>query len=186
MRALVILHPGFEEIEAVTPMDLLSRADVEVISASTTSERTVTGRSGITLEADAGLGDVAENLLDAVILPGGPGIKAIRNHALVCGLLQRQHAEGKWIACICAAPLLLQDSGILQSETSYTCHPSIEEELVGRAETDEVVVSGNIITARGAGNSLQFGLQIIEKLRNREQSEAIAASISYQNKTLPV
>ena len=82
MRALVILHPGFEEIEAITPMDLLSRAGIEVVSASINSKRSVTGRSSITLEADTVLNDVIEDLFDMVVLPGGPGIQAIRTTPL--------------------------------------------------------------------------------------------------------
>lgn len=186
MRALVILHPRFEEIEAITPMDLLSRAGVEVVSASTSSDRFVTGRSSITLQADTLFSQIADEAFDAILLPGGPGIQAIRKHAQLCNRLQRQHTEGKWIACICAAPLLLHDSGLLQEETHYTCHPSAEEELGRSAKTDEVVIDSPILTARGAGNSLEFGLQLIAQLCNPAKAEAIAASICYENKSLPV
>jgi 4-methyl-5(b-hydroxyethyl)-thiazole monophosphate biosynthesis len=185
MRALVILHPQFEEIEAVTPMDLLSRAGVEVIIASTSSERAVTGRSGITLLADAELSDVAEDLFDAIILPGGPGIQAIRNDALICGLLQQHHTSGKWIACICAAPLLLQDAGLLQEYTRYTSHPSVEDELCGELQVTEVVTDGTLLTARGASSSLPFSLQLIKKICDPETANRIAVSICYENGTQP-
>ena len=103
--ALVILHPGFEEMEAVAPLDLLARANIEVTQASLTAERLVKGKSGMTLLADCSLGDLLENqLFDTVILPGGPGINEIRNHTDICKIFQRHHTAGKLVACICAAP----------------------------------------------------------------------------------
>ena len=177
MRALVILHPGFEEIEAVSPIDLLSRASVEVVSASTTDGRAVLGRSGITLMADTLLADAALEAFDAVILPGGPGIGDLRKNRLLCDLLQRQHAAGQWLACICAAPLLLLDAGLLDGGTRYTCHPSVEEELPGRAEAAAVALDGTILTSRGAGTAVEFSLALIEKLRDRKTAEAVAESI---------
>ena len=184
MRALVILHPGFEEIEAITPMDLLSRAGIEVVSASINSKRSVTGRSSITLEADTVLSDVIEDLFDIVVLPGGPGIQAIRNHSIVCSILQRHHASEKWIASICAAPLLLQDAGLLDKCSRYTCHPSVEDEFCGQLEDCEVVIDGNILTARGAGSSLPFSLKLVEKACSLETARTIAASICDRSGTL--
>lgn len=178
MRALVILHPGFEEIEAVTPMDLLSRAGVDIIAASTGSQRTVTGRSGITIEADVLLTkEVSLEVYDAVLLPGGPGIKALRGHPLVCDLLRRQAASGRWVACICAAPLLLYDAGLLKNHSRYTCHPSAEEELPGNAEKAPSVIEGNILTSQGAGTAADFAFALIDKLFGLSTAEDIAASI---------
>lgn len=177
LRALIILHPGFEEIEAVTPIDLLSRADIEVVQAALGDDLLVPGRSGITLQATHLLKDVAEERFDAIILPGGPGIFKIRKHPEICRLLQKQHVAGKQIACICAAPLLLLDAGILTDAASYTAHPSTIDELPRRKADTPVVSSDNILTSPGAGSATQFSLQLITQLTNTATAKAIAESI---------
>jgi 4-methyl-5(b-hydroxyethyl)-thiazole monophosphate biosynthesis len=174
-RALIILHPGFEEIEAVTPIDLLSRAGVEVVQAALDDSRFVTGRSGISLQATHRLVDVAEDIFDAIILPGGPGIMQIRNHPLICKLLQQQQAANRLIGCICAAPLLLLDA----SQTAglrYTCHPSAEDQLTEAIDA-AVVQDGNIITSRGAGTATEFALQLVSQLTDQVTADTIAESI---------
>ena len=122
-RALIILHPGFEEIEAITPIDLLSRAEVEVVQSYVGSNQQVTGRSGICIQAQQPLSKVLDQEFDLVILPGGPGITGIRKHPEICARLIQQHRAKGLIACICAAPLLLLDSG-LADELNYACHPA--------------------------------------------------------------
>jgi 4-methyl-5(b-hydroxyethyl)-thiazole monophosphate biosynthesis len=174
-RALIILHPGFEEIEAVTPIDLLSRAGVEVVQAALDDSRFVTGRSGISLQATHRLVDVAEDIFDAIILPGGPGIMQIRNHPLICKLLQQQQAANRLIGCICAAPLLLLDA----SQTAglrYTCHPSAEDQLTEAIDA-AVVQDGNIITSRGAGTATEFALILVSQLTDQVTADTIAESI---------
>jgi 4-methyl-5(b-hydroxyethyl)-thiazole monophosphate biosynthesis len=176
-RALIILHPGFEEIEAVTPIDLLSRADVEVVQAALGSELQVTGRSGITLLATHRLTEIAEQAFDAIILPGGPGIMQIRKHPLICQVLQRQQQADKLIGCICAAPLLLLDAG-LTTNLRYTCHPTVVNELT-EAITATVVQDGRIITSSGAGTATEFALQLIDELCEPTTSKTIAESICW-------
>ena len=176
-RALIILHPGFEEIEAVTPIDLLSRADIEVVQAALDDQLLVSGRSGLTVRATHRLTEVAEQAFDAVIVPGGPGITQIRQHALICKLLQRQHASGKLIACICAAPLLLLDAA-LHHGLRYTCHPQASAELCA-ALPSAVVQHHNIITARGAGTATEFALQLVAALASPSSAAQIAESICY-------
>ena len=174
-RALIILHPGFEEIEAVTPIDLLSRAEVEVVQAALDDNLLVSGRSGITLQATHLLADIANEIFDAIILPGGPGIMQIRKHPLICKLLQQQQAANRLIGCICAAPLLILDAG-LHSDLRYTCHPAAEDELTEALEAT-VVQDGNIITSRGAGTTNQFALQLVSQLTDQATADTIAASI---------
>ena len=176
-KALVILHPGFEEIEALTPVDLLTRAGIEVIQASTTDNTQVEGRSGITVEATHALATVANDDFDAVILPGGPGIFKLRNNPTICALLQRQHAAGRLIGCICAAPLLLKDAEMTNA-LRYTCHPSAEDELPA-AIADPVVKDGSIITSRGAGTATQFALALVTHLTDAANTQAIAKSICW-------
>lgn len=174
-RALIILHPGFEEIEAVTPIDLLSRAGVEVVQAALGDSRFVTGRSGISLQATHRLVDVAEDIFDAIILPGGPGIMQIRKHPLICQLFQHQQAANRLIGCICAAPLLLLDAS-LTAGLRYTCHPSVADQLAEAIDAT-VVQDGNIITSRGAGTANQFALQLVSQLTDQVTADTIAASI---------
>lgn len=176
-RALIILHPGFEEMEAVAPIDLLDRAGVEVVQASTSGALLVEGRNGITLEATRLLSDVAEQDFDVVIIPGGPGVKELRNDARIIGCLRRHHASGKVVAAICAAPLLLKDAGLIDG-IAYTAHPSTSEEL-GEAREEPVVKDGQIYTSRGAGTATEFALALIRELCGEENAKEIATSICW-------
>ena len=176
-RALILLHPSFEEIEAVTPIDLLSRAGVEIVQAALDDTPLVTGRSGITLQATHRLADITDETFDAIIVPGGPGIMQVRKHPLICQLLQQQHAAGRLIGCICAAPLLLLDAG-LHTGLRYTCHPAAEDELT-EALAAPVVQDGALITARGAGTATKFALQLIRELTDPSTADSIAASICW-------
>jgi 4-methyl-5(b-hydroxyethyl)-thiazole monophosphate biosynthesis len=179
-KALVILHPGFEEIEAVTPIDLLARAEVHVVKAAIGDHLQVEGRSGITLQATHRLSEVIEEHFDAVILPGGPGIMQIRNHPEFCALLVRQKAAGNLIGCICAAPLLLRDAGLIDG-LSYTAHPSTAAELPN-ASLEAVVQDGNIVTSRGAGTATEFALALVRSLTDGATTQTIADSICWPHR----
>lgn len=177
--ALILLHPGFEELEAIAPIDLMSRAGIEVTVASTSRSRTVDGRSDISVKADTLLEDVEENtLFDAVILPGGPGINAIRQDPAICKTLNRHYDAGKWVAAICAAPLILKDAGILTQGMAYTAFPATNEELPD-AQASSLVRDGTVITSRGAGTATEFGLGIIESVIGTERASEIANSICW-------
>jgi 4-methyl-5(b-hydroxyethyl)-thiazole monophosphate biosynthesis len=185
-RALLILHPGFEEIEAVTPVDLLRRAGVEVVTASITQELEVGGGRAVVFRADvllADLGDAPESGFDMLILPGGPGVKALRDNpdtlSSVVRAVRRFHAEKKWIAAICAAPLLLLDAG-LAGNLKLTSFPGEADNLrphVGRYVEDRVVLDGNVVTARGAGTSEEFSLALIALLAGAAAAEDIRRRI---------
>src|SRR5256885_10440275 len=118
---LVLLADGFEEIEALAPVDLLRRAGVEVTVASLNDNRHATGRSGITAHADVALSVVLTTAYDLVFLPGGAGVKNLRADARVMEIVRRQHATGRWLAAICAAPTVLHDAGLLTGRR-YTAH----------------------------------------------------------------
>ena len=180
MNALICLHPGFEEIEAVVPIDLLSRAGIEVTQAAAGDARTVTGRSGVSLQSDCLLDTCSEQLFDLVILPGGPGINGLRNNSSICDLLSNHANAGKLVGCICAAPLLLKDAG-LHSGRKLVCHPSAEAEL-GVDSTEPVIVDLPFITSRGAGTAIAFALALIEQLTSREKADEIAASICWNHR----
>lgn len=176
-RALILIHPGFEEMEAAAPIDLLARADVEVSLASTTGDKVVRGRSGLAFETTLFFEELKPgDLYDAIILPGGPGIKALRRHPELCEYLKRHHAAGKFLACICAAPLLLLDSGLLPRH--YTAHPSTSAELPQREDQD-CVWDGLILTSKGAGTATQFALALIEALQDASTRKKVADSICW-------
>jgi 4-methyl-5(b-hydroxyethyl)-thiazole monophosphate biosynthesis len=173
---LVILADGFEEIEAATPIDLLRRAGAEVTAASLGDGIHVTGRSGIVMHADAPLGALAEREFDCLLLPGGPGTRHLRADSRVLDCVKRQHASGRWIAAICAAPAVLHDAGLL-SGRRYTAHFSVANELHDILADEKVVVDGRLITSRGAGTALDFSLALIEVLFSAEKAREVRRSI---------
>ena len=175
-HVLVLLAEGFEEIEAITPIDLLRRAGAEVFVAALVDGLHVTGRSGITVHADTTVSSIETRLFDAIFLPGGPGVKHLRADPRVRGLLQRHAAAGCWIAAICAAPTVLHDAGLLDGRR-YTAHPSVVNELPDAIVGERVVIDGQLITSRGAGTTLEFALQLVEQLVSREKAAEVAASI---------
>lgn len=173
---LVILANGFEEIEATAPIDLLRRAEAEVTVAVLGEGIHVTGRSGITMHADTSLDEAAVRDFDCVFLPGGPGVTLLRADPRVRDLVLRQHSAGQWLAAICAAPLVLNDAGVLNGRR-YTAHFSTASELHHIIAGENSIVDGHIMTSRGAGTALEFGLLLIEQLFGAEKARTIAESI---------
>lgn len=162
-RVLCVLFPGFEEIETVAPIDLLRRAGVEVVVASMTGERLVTGRCSITVQADAALSDVAEQDFDLFLIPGGPGIKAVRADGRTARLAQIYTQAGKPVAAICAAPTVLKDAGLLAGKR-FTSHAGVLPELPESQVQEKVVEDGLLITSRGAATAVDFGLALVKRL----------------------
>jgi 4-methyl-5(b-hydroxyethyl)-thiazole monophosphate biosynthesis len=175
---LVPLAEGFEEIEVVTPIDLLRRAGVEVITATLGDGIHVTGRSGITVHADTTLGAVLEHDFDLLFLPGGAGVKHLRADARIRDLVMRQHRSGRWLAAICAAPAVLNDCGLLVGRR-YTAHYSVSQELPGILSEERVVTDGNITTSRGAGTGVDFGLHLVALLTSPAKSSEISKAICF-------
>ena len=174
---LVILAEGFEEIEAVTPIDVLRRAGADLTVASLGEGVHVTGRSGLTIHADTTLSTAMASTFDCVVLPGGPGVSRLRSDIRVLDLVTRQRDRGGWIAAICAAPVVLKCAGILDGRR-YTAHFSVNAELPNSLREERVVLDGRLITSRGAGTALDFGLLLAEQLFSREKALEIARSIS--------
>lgn len=173
---LALLAEGFEEIEAIAPVDLLRRAGAQVTVAALGETIHVTGRTGVTVHADTTLAAVAEPDFDCVFLPGGPGTKLLRADPRVRARVLRQHEAGGWIAAICAAPTVLHDARLL-SNRRYTAHFSVATELPNVLADERVVVDGRLITSRGAGTAVEFGLALVAKLFHDEKAREIAASI---------
>ncbi|MEO7425092.1 MAG: DJ-1 family glyoxalase III [Fibrobacteria bacterium] len=178
-RALVILSQGFEEMEAVTPIDLLRRAGIEVLSASAGPELLVEGGRGIRIQADAPLSDCLSQAFDMVILPGGPGVEGMRKDARVLDLVRRAYASGTPLAAICSAPLVLADAGVAAGHV-LTSFPADKVELQGRVKAyseERVVLDGKLITSRGAGSSEEFALALIAFLAGPAAAQDVRTRI---------
>ena len=171
MRAAVLFADGFEEIEAVTPVDVLRRAGVEVSMVGVFGME-AKGSRGIVMQMDCLLEDVFVDEIDVLILPGGlPGSHHLRDSEEVQELIQDANSLGKIIAAICAAPVALEKAGIV-NDRKITSHPSKEDELQCCKEYTQshVEIDDNIITSRGPGTSLEFAYAICEKLGLEEQT----------------
>lgn len=176
-KVAVILANGFEEIEALTPVDVLRRASIECDMVGLTA-REVEGSHGIKVQADKVFtGDLTD--YDMVILPGGmPGSIHLRDHAGLIEAIQVTANRSQYVAAICAAPIVLEKAGLLANRR-YTCYPSQEENIVsGQYVTDTVVVDGNIVTSRGAGTALAFAYRLVALLGG--DAESLAAAMVYE------
>jgi 4-methyl-5(b-hydroxyethyl)-thiazole monophosphate biosynthesis len=177
--ALFIFHEGHEELEVVAPLDILRRAGVECTTASTGDQLEVTGKNGIILKADCLLSEVLDHSFDLLVIPGGPGVYPLREDGRVTELAKRQAEAGKSVAAICAAPTILKDAGLLEGK-HYTAHFTVADELPDIKHASAVVVDGNIITSRGAGTAVEFGLELAKLLTSQDTSDEVAESIHYQ------
>jgi len=168
-RVIVPLADGFEEIEAATVIDLLRRADIEVVVASL-GATAVKGAHGLGFAADTTLDAAAAADYDLVVLPGGePGATALTSDARVQALVKRQAAAGKRVAAICAAPKALAAAGLLDGKqaTSYPGYLDQQPAPGMRYLAQPVVVDGAVTTSRGPGTAMDFALALIEQLQGR-------------------
>lgn len=178
-RVLLILSRGFEELEAVAPLDLLRRAGIEVVSASAQPDLLVEGGRGVRIQADRLLDGCLAESWDLIVLPGGPGVKDLRKDTRVLDLVRRSHGAGIPLAAICAAPAILADAGVAGGHV-LTSFPGVKEEVKAKAKAyseDRVVVDGKVITSRGAGTAEEFALALVEYLSGREEAEKVQKSI---------
>ncbi len=177
-KVLMVISPGFEELEAVAPLDILRRAEFEVTLASAGEGLEVEGRNGIRLLADAALEAVLAQDFDAIVLPGGPHAHKLRSHEGLRARLQAHAEAGRLTAAICAAPLVLLDAGLLAGRR-YTAHFSTHEELSAALTEAVVVKDGNVLTSQGAGTAVEFGLALVEALAGTELRREIAEAICF-------
>lgn len=178
----IILADGFEEVEALTVVDLCRRAGIEVYMASINGTTTVTGSHGIRIMADCTFESLDLNTLDMLVLPGGmPGTSHLRAHRGVCDALKTMVANGKQIAAICAAPSILGELGLLSGQEAC-CYPGFEDKLHGASISQSPVCTGpNTTTSRGLGTAIPFALKLIERLTDAQTARKIAASIQYSS-----
>lgn len=172
---------GYEEVEALTVVDLLRRAGVEVNMVSVTDEKNVTGSHGISINMDSKFDDNDYSDGDLFFLPGGmPGTKNLLAHKGLCGLLRDKAEEGKRLAAVCAAPSVYGQLGLLKGRRA-TCYLGFEEQLIGaECVTDSVVTDGNITTSRGMGTSIDLGLELITLLCDADKAMTIGKGIIYK------
>jgi 4-methyl-5(b-hydroxyethyl)-thiazole monophosphate biosynthesis len=178
-RVLIPLAAGFEELEAVTVIDLLRRADIEVVSAGL-EPGPVTGSRRTVLVPDSSLDAVLDTDFDMVVLPGGlPGATNLDADPRIHGLLRRHHSEGRFSAAICAAPQVLASAGLLdgRSATAYPGTLKITDFPQVNLIEDPVVVDGKVVTSRGPGTAMDFALQLIELLSGRERRDAVESKL---------
>lgn len=172
----LFLSTGFEEIEALTTVDLLRRAGVELKTVSCENDLLVTGSHNIPVQADALYKDTDFADAETLILPGGS--RRLGEFPALCELLKQHNAENKLIAAICAAPSILGDLGILEGKQA-TCYPGFESYLGDRYVGGLVVESKNIITAKGPGLSSDFAFCLIEHLKGSDVADQVYDAAQY-------
>lgn len=179
--AYLFLARGFEEIEAITTIDLLRRAGIACVTVAIGDSLQVAGAHHIPVIADQPLSSVQLEDADALILPGGlPGVTNLNESTLLRNLIAEGNKAGKLIAAICAAPMILGQLGILHGKEATT-YPSFEPHLEGYIATEQsVVVAGNVITARSAGVTIPFALSIIAHLVGQEVADEVRSAIIYE------
>ena len=176
----IFMANGFEEIEALTVVDICRRADIKIITVSIAGRRQLLGAHAIAIHADEVYDNVDFSQMDGIVLPGGmPGTLNLKNHDGVRYVVKQYAKEGRYVGAICAAPTILKSLGVLEGRRA-TCYPGVEDEMEDVVLTETaVVVDENIITSQGVGTAIDFGLKLIEILDGEEKAKEIADSIVF-------
>ena len=180
-KVYIFLADGFEDIEGLTVVDLLRRAEIEIHTVSIKNTKEVQTAHGICLLTDEVFGEVDFSDADMLVLPGGmPGTLHLKEHKGLADLLCKFNEKGKRIAAICAAPTVFGALGLLK-EKAACCYPGMEEQLnCKEAKFCSFVTDGNITTSRGVGTAIPFALELIRQLFGNEKASEIAESIVYK------
>ncbi len=182
MKKIAIpLATGFEETEAITVIDILRRANLDVTTISIGETLVVDGAHGIKVNADKLFGEIDFDKMDMIVLPGGmPGTINLDNHIELKKRVIEFDLDEKWIGAICAAPSIIGKLGLLEDKEA-TCYPSFEDKLFNAKISEKTtVVADNIITSRGLGTAIEFALTIVENLVSKENAEKLAKAIIYK------
>jgi len=179
-KATVFFAAGFEEVEALTQVDLLRRAGIDVDMVSITDEYSVLGAHDIEIVCDICLEEIDKDSYDALVLPGGmPGTKNLGNCAELVEMIKEYNEKGKIVSAICAAPMVLGINGILKGRKAC-CYPGFEKFLDGAEFVeDKCVADGNVITSRGVGTAIEFASALITALVGEETAKEVKESIIY-------
>jgi len=178
MSVYVHLAEGFEEIEAITIIDVLRRASIPVTTISMTGHLSVRGAHDIHVSADKLYEDIDYLAGQMIVLPGGmPGTRHLESHKGLANQITEYKESNKWICAICAAPLVLGKLNILNGK-SATCYPGFEKELLNaKVSNERVVQDGKIITSKGPGTAIEFSLKIVENLKGKDLAEDLKNSM---------
>lgn len=180
MKVRVFFATGSEEVEALTVVDILRRAGAQCLMVSADDTETITGSHGITIQMDEKLSEI-DDAADMLVLPGGiPGVPNLKANKKVKDKIVEQYEAGKYVAAICAAPTALGEFGILKDKRAC-CYPGMEDGLNCK-ETgyENVIVDGNVITSRGLGTAIDFGLKLVELLYDADIANQLAHKIVYR------
>ena len=180
-KIIVMLAEGFEEVEALTTVDLLRRAQLPVYTVSVTGRRQVDGAHGVAVIADKVFEDIVFSEVRMIILPGGmPGTTNLLNYDPLTAVLKQFAAEDRPLGAICAAPMVLAAHGILSGKKA-TIYEGMEEHLKDAVPTEGTVVrDGNILTSKGPGTAMDFALALIAFLADEMKAEEVKAGLLYQ------
>lgn len=179
-KAYLFFATGFEEVEALTVVDILRRGGVDCKTVSVTGDYDVTSSHAVTVRADLLFEEQSLEDGDMLILPGGiPGTPNLKAHAGLDKLIRQYYEAGKYLAAVCAAPTVYGEKGLLQGRKA-TCFPGMESGLVGAEHReDKVVCDGQFITSRGMGTCIDFGLTLLAKLTDEANAQTIGKKIVY-------
>lgn len=176
-KVMVPLANGFEEIEALTVVDVLRRIGIKVDTVGVVSSMII-GSHGIKIITDKRLAEIEEDEYDAIVLPGGdPGYKNLAKTSKIIEILKKMNSKGKLIAAICASPSILAKAGLLEGKRA-TIYPGMEKELP-YPRGDRVVIDGNTITSQGPGTAIEFALAIVEALVGKEKALILKRQLVY-------
>ena len=178
----VFLAEGFEEIEAITPVDILRRAKIPVTTVAVSNDnKTVSGSKKIPVVADILIKDVSLTDLDMAVLPGGqPGADHLCENDEVKRIVRFASEHGKYVAAICAAPYILGRLGLLDGKKA-TCYPGYEGELKGAkvSLSEKTICDGKIITGRGPGAASEFAFKLVELIKDQAESDSVRKAMLY-------
>ena len=174
-KVLIPLANGFEDIEAVSIVDVLRRGGIEVVTASVHETLAVRSAHGIDMRADALFGDVEDDDFDAIVLPGGgEGTENLKACGALIRRLRQQHEENRLICAICAAPTVLAAAGVLDEDVHVTCYPTCQMDLDREWSPAPVVSDGMIITGQAPGSAMLFSLVILQALVGTPVAKKVA------------
>jgi 4-methyl-5(b-hydroxyethyl)-thiazole monophosphate biosynthesis len=177
----VHLAEGFEEIEALTVVDLMRRAQIDVQTVAMGEDKTVTGAHGIAVQADILQEEADYSASEMLVLPGGmPGTTHLMENEMLGREIQNYVQIGRWVAAICAAPMVLGHLGVLEGKQA-TIYPGMEMHLIGATPIHEqkVVKDGRIITSKGPGTAMDFALALVEELKGKSAADELRGDLVF-------